>query len=57
MFYLDVAYICNGFQVFSGVFASVSDSCFNVSSISRRMLQVLHQNISNVDRSVAHVVM
>jgi len=28
VFYLDVAYVCNCFQVSLGVFASVSDSCF-----------------------------
>jgi len=28
VFYLDVAYVCNGFLVFSGVFASVSLSSF-----------------------------
>ena len=28
VFYLNVAYVCNGFQVFSGVFASVSYDCF-----------------------------
>ena len=28
VFYLDVTYVCNGFQVFSGVFASVIDVCF-----------------------------
>ena len=26
--YLDVPYGCNGFQVFSGVFSSVSQACF-----------------------------
>jgi hypothetical protein len=28
VFYLDVAYGCNGFQVFSGVFSSVLKACF-----------------------------
>ena len=28
IFYLDVACVCNGFQVFLGVFASVSDTDF-----------------------------
>ena len=28
VFYLDVAYVCNGLQVFSCVFAIVLDSCF-----------------------------
>jgi hypothetical protein len=27
-FYLDVAFVCNGFQVFLGVFASVLEACF-----------------------------
>jgi hypothetical protein len=25
---MDVAYVCNGFQVFLGVFANISNSCF-----------------------------
>jgi hypothetical protein len=28
VFYLDVAYVCNGFQVFFRCFVSVSDICF-----------------------------
>jgi hypothetical protein len=28
VFYLDVSYVCNGFQVFSSAFVSVSDVCF-----------------------------
>ena len=28
VFYQDVAYVCNGFQVFFSVFTSVSDACF-----------------------------
>jgi hypothetical protein len=28
VFYVDVAYVCNDFQVFLGVFASVLDACF-----------------------------
>jgi hypothetical protein len=28
VFYVDVAYVCNNFQVLSGIFASVSDACF-----------------------------
>jgi hypothetical protein len=63
--YLDVAYVshiclqvflfrcyicfCNGFHVFSGVFSSVSYACFNCLSAFRRMLQVLHLNVSKVD--------
>ena len=63
MFYLDIVYVCNGFQVFSGVF----DTCFmfamvfkcfqmfltyvsSVSSIFGRISQVLYLDILNVDR-------
>jgi hypothetical protein len=28
VFYMDVMYGCNGFQLFSGVFLSVSEACF-----------------------------
>jgi hypothetical protein len=28
VFYVDVAYVCNGFHVFSVVFVSYSDACF-----------------------------
>jgi hypothetical protein len=28
LFYLDVVYVCNGFQVFLGVFVSISEVCF-----------------------------
>jgi hypothetical protein len=28
VFHLDVAYVCNGFKCFLGVFTSVSDTCF-----------------------------
>ena len=28
VFHVDIAYICNGFQVFSDIFTSVSDACF-----------------------------
>jgi hypothetical protein len=42
VFYLDVAYICNGFQVFH---SHVS----NVSFVFRRILQVLHLDVLKVD--------
>jgi hypothetical protein len=45
---LDVAYVCSGFQVFSGVFVSVSYDF-------RCMLQVLHLDISKVVR-VLHML-
>jgi hypothetical protein len=28
VFYLYVAYVCNDFEVFSGIFTNVSDSCY-----------------------------
>jgi hypothetical protein len=46
VFYLDLVYVLHGFQVFSGVFASVLDACFEVFHlIFRRMLQVLHLDV------------
>jgi hypothetical protein len=46
-FYLDVAYVCNGFQLF---FASVSDKYFECFICLFWMLQVLHWDVSKVDR-------
>jgi hypothetical protein len=45
MFYLDVAYVCNGFQVFFMCFASVSDACFKCFIYLFFMLKVLHLNV------------
>ena len=56
MFYLDVAYMCNDFQVFSGVFASISDACFKCFRCFGGMLQVFRMNVAKVDR-VAYVAM
>jgi hypothetical protein len=43
--------LCNGFQVFSICFLSVSEACFSsVSSAFKRMLQVLHLDASKVNR-------
>jgi hypothetical protein len=50
VFYLDVVYVCNGFQVFISVFVSVSSTCFKCFICLFFMLQVLHLNISKVDR-------
>jgi hypothetical protein len=36
--------------VFSGVFASVSDTCFSVSSVFKCILQMFHLVVSKVDR-------
>ena len=51
VFHLDVAYVCNGFQIFFRHFRK----CFkhfvlSVSSIFFCMLQLLHLDISKVDR-------
>jgi hypothetical protein len=43
VFYLDVAYGCNGFQVFSGVFSSVS-------TVFRCMLQLLYLDVLKANR-------
>ena len=43
VFYLDVVYGCNGFQVFWVLFSSVSTAF-------RRMLQLLYLDVSKVDR-------
>jgi hypothetical protein len=51
MFYLDVAYICIGFQVFSGVcFQVFQNHVSSVSSAFRCMLLLLHLDVSKVDR-------
>jgi hypothetical protein len=52
VFYLDVVFVCNDFQVFSGAFFN----CFHkhvssVSSVFFCMLQVLHLDVSKVDRA------
>jgi hypothetical protein len=49
VFHLDIAYVCNNIQVFSGVFASVSDICFMCFVYLLCMLQLLHLNVSKVD--------
>jgi hypothetical protein len=41
---------CNDFEVFSGVFASVSDAYFSVSSAFKRMLQMFHLVVSKIDQ-------
>jgi len=51
VFYLDVAYVCNGFQTFLGVFFHVFHKhVSSVSSIFIRMLQVLHLYVLKVDQ-------
>jgi hypothetical protein len=41
---------CNDFQVFSGVFASVSDACFKCFICCLLYVQLLHLDVSNVDQ-------
>jgi hypothetical protein len=52
---LDVACICNEFQVFSCVFAGVSDVCCKCFNCFERMLQVFHLVVAKVDL-VLHVL-
>jgi hypothetical protein len=50
-FYLDVAYVCNDFKVFSGVFFLVFQKpVLSVSYAFRRLLQLLHLDVPNVAR-------
>jgi hypothetical protein len=55
MFYMDVAYAYNSFQMFSGVFASVSDVCCKCFSCFGCILQVFHLDVSKVDQ-VLHML-
>ena len=51
VFYLDVAYGCNGFQVcFRCVFQVFHKHVSSVSTAFRRMLQPLYLDVSKVDR-------
>jgi hypothetical protein len=51
LFYLDVAYVYNGFQVFSDVFASVSNACYKCFiGLLLYVLQVLHLDILKVNQ-------
>jgi hypothetical protein len=53
--YLDVAYACNGFQVFSGVSQVFHTYVASVSVAFGCMLQVFHLNVAKVDR-VLHML-
>ena len=57
VFNLNVAYVSNGFMYFFGVFASISDACFNSTTLSvfRHMLQVLYRNVLKVDWGITHI--
>jgi hypothetical protein len=48
---LDIAYVCNSFQMFSQVFQTLVSS---VSSVFFCMLLLLHLDVLKVDRFVAH---
>jgi hypothetical protein len=53
--YLDVRYICNDFQVFSCIFASVSDTFFKCFiCLLLHVASGTHLNISKIDR-VLHI--
>jgi len=51
VFYFDVAYVYNGFKCFSGVLQVFQK---HVSFVFRRMLQLLHLDVSKLDR-VLHI--
>jgi hypothetical protein len=48
VFNLDVAYVCNGFQMFLGRFRKCFRRLFQVFYVFFCMLQLLHMNISKV---------
>ena len=57
VYYMDVAYMYNGFQVFLGVFESVPDSCFKCFICLQTYVASVAYECFKVDRSVAHVAM
>jgi hypothetical protein len=50
VFYLDVVYVLQWFQVMFRYFASVSDLYFKCFIVFRRMLQLLYIDVSKLDR-------
>jgi hypothetical protein len=50
VFYLNVAYDCNGFKCFYVFFSIVSEVCFKCFNCLQRMLQLLYLNVSKVDQ-------
>jgi hypothetical protein len=50
MFHLDIVYLCNCFQMFLGVFASVLYICLSVLFVFFCMLQILYLNVSKIDQ-------
>jgi hypothetical protein len=58
VFYLAVVYVCNGFQVFFGIFLQVFQThVSSVSSVFFFMLQVLHPGCFKSRSGVADVAM
>ena len=49
VFHLDVAYVCNDFQVFFGCFASVSNICCKCFIYFGHILQVFYLGVAKVD--------
>jgi hypothetical protein len=55
VFYLGVAYVCNDFQMFSGVVSSVSEACFKCFiCFQTYAATILHLDVLKVDR-VLHI--
>ena len=50
VFYLNVAYVCNDFQMFFRRFCKCFRRLFQVFHVSFFMLQLLHLDVSKVDR-------
>jgi len=56
VFYQDVAYVRNGFQVFLGVFASVLDSCFKCFNYLQTYVVSVVSRYYKSRSSVTHIV-
>jgi hypothetical protein len=50
VFYLDIEYVCNSYQVAFVYFCKCFRSIFQVFHLSSRMLRVLHLDVSKIDR-------
>jgi hypothetical protein len=57
VFYLDVAYVCNDFQVLLGVFASVLDACFKYFICLQTYVASIVSEYFKSTSGVAHVAM
>ena len=55
VFYLDIAYVYNGFKCFYVFLQVFQTHVLSVSSIFRYMLQMFHLNVSKVER-VLHML-